>query len=255
MRRSKLRNGILVAVALLAVVVTVRLFDLSRVRQTNRQSGSVPSMATPSATTVPQPVENSNTLSFAGWRQQLGTTPMTSAQLDEGKRFAEARRAAMLQLMRENPLRALEQSLKWDEWAALPAETRALVEEPFSQTVEFSMVPDCRPVDARSTPWQTHRVKMNGEWFDAFVFGRRVNMNAKNGLPVQGIRLGNQVALWDGAVLPLEGNELAAAQKILPMATNARAPSSRASRSMVRPRRRSSAAKFIISRMRLSCTK
>ncbi|HMJ89445.1 MAG TPA: hypothetical protein VK530_06495 [Candidatus Acidoferrum sp.] len=80
MRRSKLRNGILVALtvlAIVAVVVTVRLFDLSVVRQADDQPDAEPSMAAPAVTTMPQPVANTNPPSFTAWRQQLGTVPMT----------------------------------------------------------------------------------------------------------------------------------------------------------------------------------
>ncbi len=218
MRRSKLVTGMLVVLALLLVVtvVTLRFLDSPRDTQSAAQPRPTDVSATSTGALQSPAVADTNASSFAAWRQQLGTAPMTPAFLDEGRRRAQARREMMRQLMRENPLRALEQSLKWNEWMALPAEIRALVEEPFSETVELSVVPDCRPVNARTTPWQTHRVKMRGEWFNAFVYGRRASMSSKNGTPVQGIRLENQVALWENAGLALQSEELSAVQQILP---------------------------------------
>jgi hypothetical protein len=48
----------------------------------------------------------------------------------------------MLQLMRENPRRALEESLKWHEWAALPPWSRGRLSpgEPLDPQREVNLV-------------------------------------------------------------------------------------------------------------------
>lgn len=160
---------------------------------------------------------------MAGFREWLsrfegaaaaGAVP--AALVEEGRTLAAARKPAMMQLMRENPYRALEQSVKWREWTSLPPEVRALVEEPFSESATLSVIPDCRDVNARKTPWQTHSVSMRGDHFAAYVYGHREDMSTKAGTPLQGILLERQIALWESPALVLEGSDLAAAQGVLP---------------------------------------
>lgn len=161
--------------------------------------------------------------SFATWlgRLKTKTAPPSGGSADgamvaEGQRLAEARRPIMLRLMRENSERALNRSLRFCEWAALPATIQALVEEPFSERGDLDVIPDCRPLNQRKARWQTHRVAMRGTSFDAFVYGRRSRMTSKLGVPLQGILLGRQVALWESPALPLGAEDLAVALQRFP---------------------------------------
>jgi hypothetical protein len=149
----------------------------------------------------------------------MATAPTARVSRDllaEGMDLAAARRPAVLRLMRDNPSRALRQSVKWHEWAILPSEVQALVEEPFSEMGDLDVVPDCRPLSERQAPWQTHRVTMRGRTFDAFVYGRRKAMTSKSGVPLQGILLDDRVVLWESPVVPLAPETLAVAQELFP---------------------------------------
>lgn len=214
-----MKKLIAAGVVLLSVVIAVVLLLAVR-QETTGPSVSLPSSNGPATARLSQLPLTEGDAPVIARESQTPALPsaaaLVAAQPDEARRLAGQRRDAMLRLMRKNPRKALDRSLTWNEWLALPAELRALVEEPFSQTVEFSMTPDCRPTEARTTRWQSHRVKLNGEWLEAFVYGKRESIPAKTQLPVQGIRLGHQVALWDQAVMSLSGAELAAAQTQLP---------------------------------------
>jgi len=142
--------------------------------------------------------------------------PVSRDLVAEGMRLAVARRPAMLRLMRENPRLALHRALGWHERVILPAQVRDLVEEPFSEMGNLEVVPDCRPLSERQGPWQTHRITMRGRTFDAFVYGRRLGMASKYGVPLQGIILDGQVVLWESPVMPLAPETLAVARERFP---------------------------------------
>src|SRR5882724_6909438 len=63
-----------------------------------------------------QAVDTTTLPAFAAWLRTFDPAIAIPATLDEGRRLATNRHDAMLKLMRENPLAALEQSLKWNEW-------------------------------------------------------------------------------------------------------------------------------------------
>jgi len=142
--------------------------------------------------------------------------PVSRDLVAEGMRLAVARRPAMLRLMRENPRLALHRALGWHERVILPAQVRDLVEEPFSEMGNLEVVPDCRPLSERQGPWQTHRITMRERTFDAFVYGRRLGMASKYGVPLQGIILDGQVVLWESPVMPLAPETLAVARERFP---------------------------------------
>ncbi len=136
--------------------------------------------------------------------------------LAEGVRLAAARRPAMLRLMHQNPWLALNRAMTWHEWVILPQQVRELVEEPFSEMGDLEVVPDCRPLSQRQTPWQTHRVMIRGRTFDAFVYGRRQGMTSKYGVPLQGVVLGGKVVLWESSVVVLAPEMFAVARELFP---------------------------------------
>jgi len=136
--------------------------------------------------------------------------------LTEGVHLATARQPAMLRLMRQNPWLALNRAMTWAEWAILPQQVRDLVEEPFSEMGDLEVVPDCRPLSERQTPWQTHRVTMRGSTFDAFVYGRRQVMTSKYGVPLQGVLLGDRAVLWEAPVVALTRETLAVVRELFP---------------------------------------
>lgn len=154
--------------------------------------------------------------SFAAWLRGFDPASATPTVVAEGQRLAAARQPVMLELMRENPRAALERSLKWNEWAALPAEIQALVEKPFSSRADFSVISDDRPEGARGGHLQTRFLSLAGGSFDALVYGRRTHLSTKLATPLQGITLSGQAALWESPVYRLEGVELAAAQDRFP---------------------------------------
>ncbi len=144
------------------------------------------------------------------------TAPVSQGPVAEGLQLAAARRPAMLQLMRDSPLHALEQSIRLHEWAVLPQEIQEIIEEPFSEVGDLEVLLDGPPLSGREVPGQTYRVRMRGRTFDAFVYGRRKAMASKYGIPLQGIMLDGRVALWESPVVLLQSESLAVARELFP---------------------------------------
>lgn len=185
--------------------------------QTEIASAQVPAAAqAPQQTFVKaqRPAQN-----FPEWLQdwRLG-----AGELEAGKAAAIERREQLAKLMVENPREAFAQSLSWADWRALPEEIRALVERPFSEVVELSVRPVCRPMDASLPNAHPHRVLLAGEWRDAYMFGRRTEARSKVGLPVRGFELDGKVVLSDEGVERISNEDLAAVEELFPNETNGR---------------------------------
>jgi len=142
--------------------------------------------------------------------------PLSPSFLEDGRRLAAHRRTLMQDLIRKDPARALEQSLRWSEWTALPSDIRAMVEQPFSERVDLDVIVGlCPPGEGQQPSW-TRRLALHGTELEAFVYGQRNTMTSKIGIPAQGIMLGGMAALWEDPVQRVDGEDLAAVRTRFP---------------------------------------
>ncbi|RFC45951.1 MAG: PKD domain-containing protein/PKD domain-containing protein [Verrucomicrobia bacterium] len=161
---------------------------------------------------------------FRIWLQSyLQSTPdQQQATLHEGITLAEARRGVMATLIQTRPKAALQQSLPLDEWQALPAALKAVVERPFSEVAQYTLFPVCPGPSSESTAAPSVRPPLievrfaNGDQVKAFVYGGKTAVNSKDRLPVQGVALDGVAALWDGVLRPLSAAEAAIARTAFP---------------------------------------
>jgi hypothetical protein len=129
----------------------------------------------------------------------------------------------MLELIRQEPGRALANALRLDQIDALPPNVRALVETPFSAPADYVALPVCpgtgetRAPSADALPAGELRFAA-GDRVQVYVYGQRRSVGSKTGLPVQGITLDGIAALRDGVFQPLDKRELEAAEKSFPAA-------------------------------------
>jgi M6 family metalloprotease-like protein len=139
-----------------------------------------------------------------------------STLLPHGVEMAKQRAAAMVRLIREDPERALKESLRLDEYSALPAEIQSLVERPFSVAAAYDFYPVCQaPV---GTPDHLATLNLPEGPLTAFSFGKRNGLMSKKSLPVQGIALDGVAALDQHALRELDPAELKMAQATFPVA-------------------------------------
>lgn len=131
-----------------------------------------------------------------------------------GRHLAEAHGEQIRQLMKSNPRAALAAALSWSDWAALPAELQTLVERPFSDQVEFQLLPDCPPIDHDGQ--NQRRIFLEGQWRRAHVFGSKEKMTSKLNLPARGIVFGEEAVLADDAVEAVSGADLETVRELFP---------------------------------------
>ncbi len=194
----------------------------------SQRPGAIPKPAvgpTAPARSESEPRTAAEFLAFHQWLGSFLNLPslQQSASLEEGLALARARRPVMEQLIRANPRAALAQSLRWDQWAALPSPLQAEVERPFSELVNYTLFPVCPgPAGAplkRPEPQPHARVEVqfrDGERVGAFVYGKKNALSSKRGIAVQGIALSGVAALRDGVFQQLLPEEAVHAEKVFP---------------------------------------
>lgn len=189
-------------------------------------SKTVPQASTPSAPSLLQPIrvepaaprtgaELAEAPEFPAFDAWLGDFVAGTADTAAGRTLAAARKPLMLSLIKADPKRALERSLRWHQWLSLPADIQALVEQPVSVTGDFHQVSDCRPagqIDPDSH--EPYFIEFNGRVATAQVFGRRADMMSENRIPLQGIILEDQSALWEEPFFKLDAADHAAVARV-----------------------------------------
>jgi hypothetical protein len=159
---------------------------------------------------------------FRAWLADYRALPADARerveQLRVGLKLAKERRGAMEKLIRENPRRALAESLRFDEWHALPDELKAETERPFSALASHANFPVCgRPGAARGQGEPTSIAVLtlpDGTDLRAFSYGRKEGVFSKPVLPVQGISLMGISAVRDGPLHILQDTEVAAVRML-----------------------------------------
>ena len=143
-----------------------------------------------------------------------------AALVQQGKALAESRHARMARLIRENPKQALQEALRYDEWAALPEDLRKEVEQPFSARADYHSYPVCglqgSNLFAGAPDHVANLSPAEGVTLDAYTYGQRAGLTSKQSLPVEGIVLDGATALHESAFLVLNPAEVSAAAAIYP---------------------------------------
>jgi hypothetical protein len=75
-------------------------------------------------------------------------SPKRREAIDAGLRLAKARASNMERLIRNDPRRAIEEALQFDEWRGLSPVIQAEVERPFSVAAPCSQYPICHQPEA-----------------------------------------------------------------------------------------------------------
>jgi len=144
-------------------------------------------------------------------------TSKPSAELiEEGIKLAKARKKYLAKIAKFDPEIALQKSLRFDEWLALPEEVRIHAERPFSATSSYDVLPFCSP-DQHKNPNLFGRD--SARLFNrkaTITFGHRKNTLSKSDLVAHGVDLGDFIVLADTAVRLLEPQEIGAARTLFP---------------------------------------
>ncbi len=152
---------------------------------------------------------------FRAWAGRYRTAPAgaRAALLDEGVALARARRAALLDLIKSDPQRALAVTVPAVVRRELPEAVLAQLEQRIAGQGELALVAATpAPGEALAGPRVFRHARIEGATYTAHVYGRREPQIALEGASLHGITLDGQLALHESPVRALEpGEPLAAA--------------------------------------------
>lgn len=145
---------------------------------------------------------------FASWAdrfQQSADKQERNALVAEGVRLAEARRAAMRDLIQEDPRRALAEALPTEVRQHLPLEVLDRIEEPISGRGFYGvLIADYFDQTGEARSEVRREAVIGGKRYQAFVYGNRLRQMSQPDTPLSGIALDGLLALYDDPV-PGEG--------------------------------------------------
>ncbi len=151
---------------------------------------------------------------FRAWteRYRAASAAERAALLDEGVALARTRRAAMLDLIRTDPQRALAVTVPVSVRRDLPAEIVTELEQRAAGKGEFALLAASPAADEPLTaPRLRREVLLGATAYTAHIYGRREPQTALNGVSLHGIAIDRQLALHESPVRALEPGETVAA--------------------------------------------
>ena len=137
---------------------------------------------------------------FDRWAGQSLIGPGIAAQmrtLDQGLALAKARRTVLLDLIQKDPQQALAASISPAIRQHLPPRIAAELEVPVSGRGDYSVVCALGAEGQPAAEPIRRYVRLNGQTFRAFVYGKRLNLQTQYGIPLSGVALDGNVALED----------------------------------------------------------
>jgi len=166
---------------------------------------------------IPDPlIDIKEVQDFQSWISEFRGGNRGAEFLQQGLLFAEARRPSMLHFIRTNSSAALEAAIGFADYAALPENIRALVEEPFTTTGDVQVTAICDHDD------HTPQYHVNVYLEDTTRFRIGHEHEARTGLskldvPIQGIELDGWAALESSVFERVEGADADWAHTTLPI--------------------------------------
>lgn len=172
-------------------------------------------------------------LSFAAWIQKyrLAMENKKPELVAEGLSLAKARRAALLELIKNNPQRALSWAISQENRAVLPVDILAQLETrvagcgTYNVLITNTMAPtrnsqpniSVAPTNSNQTSNEPPKERMvstimrysaiNGKVFQVYVYGWRKSLTTKYNIPLQGIAVDNLLAIDVNPARVLEAGE------------------------------------------------
>src|SRR5205085_3323168 len=155
-----------------------------------------------------------NFSAFDVWSASYLAAPTPQAKaalLAQGEQLAQARREGMARLIKSDPEHALALALPYGLRKQLPASINSLLEERVSGRGDYSVI-YYTPLPGRESevPPTEHRVELNHQTYEAYVYGRRLQQSgAQSGISLNGVAIDNYLALSADPIRILSPEEAA----------------------------------------------
>ncbi len=146
---------------------------------------------------------------FSAWAK--GAVGSNQVNVADGVELAKERRAVMRHLIETDPQQALQEAAPFGWRSKLPAAVTQYLEQQVDGrgSLDVLMATD---FDTH-TSTVTRSVSVNGNRYDAFVYGARSSQMTQASIPLHGIALDGEMAVSADAVRVLTQEEVAAAQQ------------------------------------------
>lgn len=144
---------------------------------------------------------------FRDWQQRHRAAADKAALETEGVALAKARRVAMKRWIERDPEFALTQAVGPDARRELPEEVLIELERWVEGKGGLEVMVRCGP-KVKTAEQITRNVRVAGENFRAFVYGRRVGQTTKYDVPIHGVAVDGLLALHSSPVRQLEPGEV-----------------------------------------------
>ncbi|MCX6857321.1 MAG: hypothetical protein NTV80_20725, partial [Verrucomicrobia bacterium] len=158
---------------------------------------------------------------FRAWTREFAKAKSDEAMIAQGLELAQQRRNQMVDLIDQDPKRALELAVPVTVRRSLPADVVALLEQPVSGRGDlFVMASVAAPGKKLGVRAVQRSVTMkDGREFEAYTYGRREQVQTRSNIAVQGVALDGKLALTElpGRIMePAEVADLHAGPKTCP---------------------------------------
>ncbi|HMP77360.1 MAG TPA: PKD domain-containing protein [Kiritimatiellia bacterium] len=162
------------------------------------------------STPTPDAPANQPIAEFDRWLARWEQTPVArrNALVAEGIALARARREPFKALIRAHPETALHNAIPYARRVGLPAAIRVELEELVSAEARYEFAIACALGKEGATGGEERFVEADGRRWQAFTYGRRLDVNTKSHLSVLGVAMDALLALDEAPVRVLDANEV-----------------------------------------------
>jgi hypothetical protein len=160
-----------------------------------------------------QPIQEKAFLEFRDWSERFVNAPSASAKAaleTEGRELARQRRQEIAALIQADPERALQLAVPFGVRQVLPESIVALLETRVGGRGTLAVLAALPELGQEAQVIPTFRTATLGDAeYKAFVYGRRLGEPTRTDLPLNGIAVGNLLAVSDNPLRVLEPLEAA----------------------------------------------
>ncbi|MEY4917705.1 MAG: hypothetical protein RL616_1618, partial [Verrucomicrobiota bacterium] len=195
MKQKKILLGVITVGALGALLFFHRPATSSEpIARAIEPSAPRAATAVAAATALPVPVVAAKTAdAFENFSQWAANFTNGTVTVVDGQRFAWQRREAMLELIQNDPQRAIELSVPFELRQRLPLAVTKFFEEQIDGRGDLEVLAATDFENGTTTV--SRKVQLGERRFDAFVYGRRSGQISQANIPMHGVALAGKLAV------------------------------------------------------------